>query len=107
MEVLIIVLSLLALILLALSPQIVGFISYLLFKSHNDLAAHFLGVSIPPVAFFYLFKRIYSEDINDANHGIAILLLMSFIQLFFSLLIHLALHNRHKLKEEKVSQTAI
>jgi hypothetical protein len=107
MEGLAIILWLLALILLPLSPQIVGFISYLLLRKHNDLVAHFLGVSIPPVAFFYLFKRLFHVRFDAANNGIAILLLLSLIQLIFPLLIHLAVHNRHKLKEEKVSQTAI
>ncbi len=89
-------------------PQIVGFISYLLLRRHNHLVAHILGVAIPPVASFYLFQRLFLvdpflEDSNSLNKKLAIFLLVSLIHLFFSLLIHLALHNRHKLKEEKVS----
>ena len=86
-----------------LLPQIVGFISYLLLKKHNDLVAHILGASIPPVSFFYLFKRLFHVDFNAANQGVVALLLLAFVQLFFSLMIHLAIHNRHKLKEERVS----
>ena len=103
MEGLAVIIWLLALILLPLSPQIVGFISYLLLRKHNDLVAHFLGVTIPPVSFFYLFKRLFHVRFDAAHNGIAVLLLLALIQLIFSLLIHLAVHNRHKLKEEKVS----
>ena len=89
-------------------PQIVGFISYLLLKKQNDLVAHILGVIIPPVSSFYLFKRLFSieffsVDFDSLGRRATLLFFGSFLQLFFSLMIQLAIHNRHKLKEEKVS----
>jgi hypothetical protein len=102
MEGLAIISWLLALILLPLSPQIVGFISYLLLRKHNDVVAHILGVSVPPVAFFYFFKRLFSVDFVDffdnRSQKVIVLLLLALVQLIFSFLIQMAVHHRHKLK---------
>src|SRR5437763_4730282 len=99
-EVLYVIFWLAVILISPILPQIIGFISYLLLKKHNDLVAHILGATIPPVAFFYLFKRLFHVDFNGAGQKVVILLLVAFIQLFFFLMIHLAIHNRHKLKEE-------
>jgi hypothetical protein len=104
MEGLAIILWLLALILLPLSPQIVGFISYLLLRKHNDVVAHILGVSVPPVAFFYFFKRLFSVDFFDnRSQKVIVLLLLALVQLIFSFLIQMAVHHRHKLKVRHIT----
>lgn len=83
-------------------PQVVGFISYKLLRRHHDLVAHILGVVIPPVSFFYFFQRFSRLDFSSPGNGIILLLLASFLQLFFSLLIQLAVHNQHKFTEDKL-----
>ena len=83
-------------------PQIVGFISYLLLKKHNDLIAHILGVSIPPISSFYLFQRLFSINFSSLGRGVILLFVGSLLQLFFSLMIQLAIHNRHKLKVSNI-----
>jgi len=83
-------------------PQVVGFISYKLLRRHHDLVAHIVGVVIPPVSFFYGFLRFSGVEFSSQSNGTILLLLVSFLQLFFSLLIQLAIHNRHKFNESQL-----
>ena len=84
-------------------PQVVGFISYKLLKRHNDLVAHILGVIIPPVSSFYSVLFLIPPRISNApGKGEILVLCGAFLHLFFSLLIHLAIHNRHKLNVYKL-----
>ena len=87
----------------AIIPQIVGFVSYLLLKKHDDSLAHISGVIIPPVSSFYLFQWLIAPiDFSSLGQGAALLFFGSFLQLFFSLLIQLAIHNRHKFSEDQL-----
>ena len=78
-------------------PQIVGFCSYLLLKKVDDLVSHLAGVMIPPLSFFYLSRWFMpSAGLGFSSKGMILLTTGTFIQLFFALLLQLALHNRHK-----------
>jgi hypothetical protein len=84
-------------------PQVVGFISYTLLKRHNDLVAHILGVIIPPVASFYSVLFLVHPTLSSSpGKGEILVLFGSFLHSFFSLLIQLAIHNRHKLNVYKL-----
>lgn len=100
--------NLLVILLLGLAalflPHVVGFVSYLLAKSFDDSLAHIIGVMIPPLAAFFLFMRLFPPQASSSwGKRYIPLLFGAFAQLLFSFLIHLAIHNRHKLKEERVS----
>jgi ABC-type glycerol-3-phosphate transport system permease component len=90
-------------VLVPILPQAVGFISFLLLKKHHDLVAHIVGVIIPPLSSFYLFLFFLPPTLSSSLGKEAILLFgASFLHLFFSLMIQLAVHNRHKFSVGKL-----